>query len=105
AAAAAAWDPTPLYARLAGEESRKGERDAVLLALVSLGAAGQRDAAPAEVVAHMVKHGFPGKDVKARPILAKLCHRKGLAVPGLLPNTFRATPAGSAYIWRRAKGG
>ena len=105
AAAAASWDPAPVYARLLKEEGRKADRDAVLLALVSLAAAGRRDATPAEVLSHMQKNGYPSAGVKARPVLAKLCHRKGMAVPGLLPNTFRATPAGSAYIWRRAKGG
>ncbi len=102
---AAAWDPGPLYARLAKEEGRRAERDAVLLALVSLAVSGKRDSAPAEVVAHMEAHGFPSGDIKPRPVLAKLCHRKGMAVPGVLPNTFRATPAGSAYIWRKSREG
>jgi len=103
AAESAALDATALYARLAKDEARRSERDAVLLALVALAIAGKKDATPAEVLAHMEAHGFPSRDVKAKPVLAKLCHRKGMAAPGLLPNTFRVTPAGAAHIFRRSK--
>jgi pyruvate/2-oxoglutarate dehydrogenase complex dihydrolipoamide acyltransferase (E2) component len=105
AGAAPAFDPAPFYARLAAEAGRRAEKDAVLLALVSLGVAGKRDSTPAEVLAHLEAHGYPTEDLKPRPILAKLCHRKGLAAPGILPNTFRATPAGSAHVWRRSREG
>jgi hypothetical protein len=111
AAAAAAvpdrpgFDPAPLYAALARDEGRRAEKDAVLLALVALAAAGKRDATPAEITAHLSSGGFPAAGLHPRPILAKLCHRKGLAAPGLLPGTYRATPAGVTHILRRARGG
>ncbi len=98
------FDPAPLYAALAKEGGRRAERDAVLLALVALAASGKRDATPAEITAHLAAAGFPARDLKAKPILAKLSHRKGLAAPGLLPGTFRATPAGFAFVLRHARG-
>ena len=104
APAALPFDPAPLYAALAKEDVRRAERDAVLLALVALAAGGKRDAAPAEITAHLAAHGFPSKDLKARPILAKLSARKGLVAPGILPNTWRATPAGVAHVLRRGRG-
>jgi hypothetical protein len=104
ATGAAAFDPTPLYAALAKEDRRRADRDAVLLALVALAASGKRDSTPAEITGHIAAGGFPAEDLHARPILAKLSHRKGLAAPGVLPGTFRATPAGVAYILRRARG-
>jgi hypothetical protein len=100
--AAAGFDPERLLSRLAAEGGRRSEKDAVLLALVALGGAGRRDATPAEIVAHLESRGYAARELKPRPILAKLSHRKGLVAPGVLPNTFRATPAGSAYIWKRA---
>jgi len=99
-----AFDFSPLYAILAREEGRRAGKDAVLLALVAMAAAGKRDASPAEIAAHLEAGGFPAGDLRPRPILAKLSHRKGLAVPGLLPGTYRATPAGVTYILRRARG-
>ena len=98
------FDPTPLYALLAKDDARRAERDAVLLALVALAAAGRRDVTAAEITTHLAASGFPTKDLKAKPILAKLSLRKGLAAPGILPNTFRATPAGVAHILRRGRG-
>ncbi len=103
AADAPTIDSRALYGRLANEEARRAERDAVLLALVSLAIAGRRDATPSDVLDHMEENGYPVDGVKAKPVLAKLCHRRGLAVPGLLPNTFRATPAGAAHIFRLSK--
>jgi hypothetical protein len=100
-----AFDPTPLYALLAKEGARRAERDAVLLALVAMASAGKRDVTPSEISAHLEASGFPTGDLKARPILAKLSLRKGLAAPGVLPGTFRATPAGVAHILRRSRGG
>ena len=94
-----------LYAALANEGGRRAERDAALLALLALAAGGKRDATPAEIVAHLSSRGYPAGDLKPRPILAKLCHRKGMAAPGILPHTFRATPAGTALILRRAREG
>lgn len=99
------FDPAPLYAALARDEGRRAEKDAVLLALVALAAAGKRDATPAEITAHLASGGFPAAGLHPRPILAKLSHRKGLAAPGVLPGTYRATPAGVTYILRRARGG
>ncbi len=98
------FDPAPLYAILARDDARRAERAAVLLALVALASAGKRDVTPAEITAHLSASGFPCRGLKARPILAKLSLRKGLAAPGILPNTFRATPAGVAHILRRARG-
>jgi len=99
------WNPDPLYARLAKEERRRAEKDAVLCALVSLAAEGRRDALPSEVLAHLATHGYPASKLKPKPILQKLAHRTGLVVPGIPPGSFRATPAGSAHIWKRARGG
>jgi hypothetical protein len=101
---APAFDPAPLYAILAKEDGRRAERDAVLLALVALAASGKRDATAAEITAHLTAAGFPADGLKPKPILAKLSHRKGLAAPGLLPGTFRATPAGVSYVLRHARG-
>lgn len=101
---APAFDPAPLYAILAKEEGRRAERDAVLLALVALAASGKRDSTPAEILSHLAAAGFPAEGLKPKPILAKLSHRKGLAAPGLLPGTFRATPAGVSYVLRHARG-
>lgn len=98
------FDPARLLARLVAEGGRRSEKDAVLLALVALGSEGRRDATPAEILAHLEARGYAARDLKPRPILAKLSLRKGLVAPGVLPNTFRATPAGSAYIWKRAAG-
>jgi hypothetical protein len=104
AAAPRDWDPAPLYRALAGGGGRRSEKDAVLLALVDLGLSGKRDSSPAEIVSHLEARGFPASDLKPKPILAKLCHRKGLALPGILPNTFRASPSGTAHVWRLARG-
>jgi len=86
-------DFRPLLSALAKEKGRRAEREAVLAALAGMAAEGTRDATAAEVVAWLEKRGFPARELKPRPILAKLCHRKGLAVPGLMKNTYRATPA------------
>ena len=105
ATAGAGTDFRPLLAVLARGEGRRAEREAVLVALVGLASEGTRDATPPEVVAWLEKRGFPARGLHPRPILAKLCHRKGLAVPGLQKNTFRATPAGIAHVARALRGG
>ena len=97
-------DFRPLLASLAQEKGRRAEREAVLAALAGLAAEGTRDATAPEVVAWLEKRGFPARALKPRPILAKLCHRKGLAVPGLMKNTYRATPAGVAHVARALRG-
>jgi hypothetical protein len=104
ASATRGFDPTALYAALSADGNRRGEKDAVLLALVALAAAGKRDATPAEILAHLGTHGFPVKGLLPRPILAKLASRKGFAAPGLLPGTYRATPTGAAHVLRRTRG-
>jgi hypothetical protein len=104
AAPGAGTDFRPLLASLAKGEGRRAEREAVLVALAGLASEGKRDATAPEVVAWLEKRGFPARGLHPRPILAKLCHRKGLAVPGLQKNTFRATPAGIAHVARALRG-
>jgi hypothetical protein len=92
-----------LYAALATHEGRRGEKDAVLLALVSLAVEGKRDVTAADVMNHLESQGYPVKGLKAKPILHKFMSRKNLVVPGLLPNTFRATPAAGGHVTTRLR--
>jgi len=100
-----AFDFRPLLASLGREKGRRAEREAVLAALTGLASEGRRDATPAEVVEWLEARGFPVEGLHPRPILAKLCHRKGMAVPGILRNTYRATPAGAAHVARLIRQG
>jgi hypothetical protein len=96
------WDPDRMIRALAGLESRTAERDAVLTAVVGLAAEGKKDSTPADIKAWLAKHGFPVGDLHVKPILGKLHSRHNHVVPGMLPGTFRPTPAGTAHLFRRS---
>jgi hypothetical protein len=99
------WDPAAMIRALAGKDNRSAEKDAVLTAVVGLAAEGKRDCAPADIKAWLERHGFPAGEIHVKPILGKLHSRHNHVVPGILPGTFRPTPAGTAHIFRRSQKG